>query len=151
LVSSEVRFATPDDRVRVIRMSKEAHAAGKLPWSFSAAHADNLFRQSLTLPDRACIIYAQEGRAVGFLLAYVAPSPMADISFARDFGWWIDPSARGRAATEMLDLFECWADGRNATFAGMAAMEVNARAGRIYERRGYVKTETHYYKRLASA
>ncbi len=100
------------------------------------------------MPDRACIVYAPDDRVQGFLLAYVAPSPMADISFARDFGWWIDPSARGRAASQMLDAFELWADSRNATFAGMAAMEANPRAGRIYERRGYVKTEIHYLKRL---
>lgn len=146
-----VRHAKPEDRVRVITLSRDAHLAGQLPWTFSAPHADALFRQSLAMPDRACIVYAPDSKVQGFLLAYVAPSPMADISFARDFGWWIDPSARGRAAAEMLDAFEVWADSRNATFAGMAAMETNPRAGRIYERRGYVKTETHYLKRLAGA
>lgn len=132
-------------------MSRDAHIAGHLPWTFSAPHADALFRQSLGMLDRACIVYAPEDSVQGFLLAYVAPSPMADISFARDFGWWIDPDHRGVAASLMLDEFEIWADSRNATFAGMAAMEANPRAGRIYERRGYVKTETHYLKRLASA
>lgn len=143
-----VRHATPNDRMRVISLSRDAHRAGQLPWTFSAPHADALFRQSLSMPDRACIVFAPDERVQGFLLAYVAPSPMADISFARDFGWWIDPGARGRAASQMLDAFELWADSRNATFAGMAAMEANPRAGRIYERRGYVKTETHYLKRL---
>ena len=145
-----VRFAQPEDRMAVIRMSRDAHSAGQLPWKFSAPHADNLFRQSLVLPDRACIVFEHGGSPRGFLFAYVAPSPMADIRFARDFGWWIDPDARGLASAEMLDAFECWADSRNATFAGMAAMEANPRAGRIYERRGYVKTETHYYKRLSA-
>ncbi|WMT90165.1 GNAT family N-acetyltransferase [Pelagibacterium sp. H642] len=148
MASSDVRFAIPEDRYRVISMCRDAHAAGKLPWQFSAPHADALFRQSLQMPDRACIVFAPERTAQGFLLAYVSPSPMANIAFARDFGWWIDPGHRGRAAGEMLEAFELWAEQRNATFAGMAAMEANPRAGRIYERRGYVKTETHYYKRL---
>lgn len=130
-------------------MSRDAHAAGQLPWQFSAPHADALFRQSLVLPDRCCIVFAPENIARGFLLGYVAPSPLADISFARDFGLWIDPDARGRAANSMIDMFEAWAAEHNATFSGLAAMEVNARAGRFFERRGYVKTETHYYKPLA--
>ncbi|GGA63960.1 GNAT family N-acetyltransferase [Pelagibacterium lentulum] len=146
--SSKVRLATPEDRCRVISMCRDAHGAGKLPWKFSAPHADALFRQSLELPDRACIVFAPERTAQGFLLAYVALSPLADISFARDFGWWIDPAHRGMAANDMLDAFELWAGQRSATFAGMAAMEANPRAGRLYERRGYLKTETHYYKRL---
>lgn len=132
-------------------MSRDAHKAGQLPWQFSAPHADALFLQSLELPDRACIVFAPDGKARGFLLAYVAPSPMANVSFARDFGWWIDPGHRGvsAAAGAMLEAFELWADSRHATFAGMAAMEANPRAGRIYERRGYFKAETHYLKRLA--
>jgi len=137
------------DRFRVISMCRDAHNAGKLPWEFSAPHADALFRQSLEMPDRACIVFAPGGTAQGFLLAYVSPSPMADISFARDFGWWIDPSHRGFAANDMLDRFEQWARQRDATFAGLAAMEANPRAGRLFERRSYVKTETHYLKRLA--
>lgn len=149
MASSDVRHATENDRVRVLQMCRDAHIAGKLPWEFSAPHADALFRQSLVMPDRCCIVFAPDDFARGFLLGYVASSPLADISFARDFGWWIDPDHRGLAAIAMLDLFERWASERNATFAGMAAMEANPRAGRIYERRGYVKTETHYYKRLA--
>lgn len=151
MASSDVRLARAEDRIRVISLSFDAHLAGQLPWTFSAPHADALFRQSLAMPDRACIVFAPGGSVQGFLLAYVAPSPMADISFARDFGWWIDPNHRGVAASDMLDAFELWADSRNATFAGLAAMEANPRAGRIYERRGYIKTETHYLKRLASA
>lgn len=143
-----VRLATIADKGRVLRMSKDAHIAGQLPWKFSAPHADLLFRQAIEMPDRVCIVYAPDDIARGFLLGYVAASPMADISFARDFGWWIDPGHRGIAAAEMLDAFELWADQHNATFACMAAMEANPRAGRIYERRGYQKTETHYLKRL---
>jgi hypothetical protein len=71
------------------------------------------------------------------------------LPFPRDVGWWIAPAHRGVAAAEMLDYYELWADQRNATFACMAAMEANPRAGRIYERRGYQKAETHYLKRLA--
>jgi hypothetical protein len=143
-----VRAAVAADRLRVVAMSKAAHVAGKLPWDFSAVHADQMFQQSLDQADRVCIVYAPDNIARGFLLGYVAPSPMASISFARDFGWWIDPGHRGVAAMEMMDAFELWADQRNATFCCMAAMEANPRAGRIYERRGYARTETHYLKRL---
>lgn len=150
-----VRRAEPHDQSRFLRMSKDAHLAGKLPFKFSAPHAVALFQQAMSMPDRVCVILASDDNvARGFLLGYVAPSPMADVSFARDFGWWIDvdhrgTGAAGTGAAEMLDEFELWADQRNATFVDMAAMEANPRAGRIYERRGYVKTETHFVKHMA--
>lgn len=145
-----VRRGNPTDRLWVVEMAKRAHAAGQLPWPYSAPHAELIFKSSLVMPDQCCIILDREGERCGFLIGYVSLTPMASVAIARDLGFWIEPHARGGSgAVQMVKDFEAWAYDRGAQFSSLAAMLVNEKAGRLYERMGYDAIETHYLKALS--
>lgn len=146
-----VRLAIPSDRLRVVSMLKEAHAAGALPFPFSAPHAAALFDTQCALKDRICIVYVPSDRARGVLMAAINPHPFGPFLIATEVIWWIDPEHRGAAGRAMLDAYEAWATEQGASFVGMAALAAAPRAGVIYERRGYQAAETHYLKPLAPA
>lgn len=146
-----IRPAIPTDRLRVISMLKEAHAAGGLPFPFSAPHAAALFDAQLSRADRLCLVYAPASQPQGVLMASVQEHPFAAIRYAAEVVWWIDPSARGSSASRMLAAYEAWAASVGAQFVQMAALASFPRAGVIYERRGYHPAETHYLKPVAAS
>jgi GNAT superfamily N-acetyltransferase len=144
-----VRPATPDDRVPVVRMLRDAHKAGGLPFKFSAAHAVALF-DAQQAQDRLCLIF-DSGTQHGVLMASAQQHPFAPVLYAAEVVWWIDPEHRGKSASEMLAAYEAWAAERGCAFVAMAALSAAPRAGVIYERRGYRPAETHYIKPMVPA
>jgi len=138
-----IRHATPEDRLAVIGLLKESHAAAGFTFPFSAPHADALFRQHL-----ACGLVLVCGKpARGVLMAATFEHPFGAGRWAKETVWYIAPQARGRAAIRMLDAYEAWARERGCTTIGMASLATND-VSRIYERRGYVPAETHFLKSL---
>jgi GNAT superfamily N-acetyltransferase len=138
-----------DPRVStIVRLLRSAHeAAGEtFPFPFSAPHAANIAAMHLT--DEDC--YADLVGDYGVLLARRLPHPFAPVHFAMETVWWIDPAQRGGSlAVRMLDRYEDWSRARGCLFAQMAALATFPGAARIYERRGYRHTETHFMKVLA--
>jgi hypothetical protein len=137
--------------MRVIRLLKNAHAAGGLPFPFSAPHAAALFDGQTTQPNRLALVATHAGVAHGVFMAAVTDHPFAPVKVATEVVWWIEPEYRGTVASDMLAAYEAWAREQSASFVGMAALEAAPRAGVIYRRRGYVPAETHYIKALPKA
>ncbi|MBZ5760284.1 GNAT family N-acetyltransferase [Rhizobium sp. VS19-DR104.2] len=129
-------------------MAKAFHAVSGLPFQFSAANADALFRASLIDEDRLCLVFAPEAIAHGVLVAHAAAHPFAPIKVASELMWWVDPEHRGLAATKMLNAYEAWARGRRCQFAGMVGLGADPSTSRLYDRRGYAPVERHFMKSL---
>jgi GNAT superfamily N-acetyltransferase len=150
-----VRAAVAADKIRVVRLLKDAHAAGGLPailgLPFSAPHASALFDQQSSHADRLCLIYDVAGTPQGVLMASAQDHPFVGIRYSAEVAWWIDPDHRGMSASRMLAAYEQWATERGCTVAGIVALRSAPRAGLIYERRGYTAAETHFLKPLAPA
>lgn len=140
---STVRHATPEDRLVVIRLLKDSHAAAGFTFPFSAPHADLLFRQHL---ERGLVLVAGD-LAQGVLMAMTFDHPFGAGKWAKETVWYIAPEARGRAALRMLDAYEAWAREQGCVAIGMASLATND-VSRIYERRGYAPAETHFLKAL---
>lgn len=145
-----IRHAIPADKLRVVRLLKNAHAAAGLPFAFSAPHAAALF-DAQAAPHRARIILDVDGIAQGVLMAAATDHPFAPIKVATEVVWWIEPAHRGTAASDMLAEYEAWAITQGCAFCGMAALEAAPRAGVIYRRRGYSPAEHHFIKALPLA
>lgn len=64
--------------------------------------------------------------------------------------WWVDPEARGREATELLDRLEQQAREQGAMSFTMIAVDVlrSAALARYYTRRGYRAAENTFIKGL---
>lgn len=145
--SSDVRFATPDDRAQIVRLLRDAHAAAtSMPVPFSAPHAMALADRHIAGGDLMALVLGDD--PVGVLLASAQDHPFGGAKYAMETAWWIAPGARGRAAMAMLAAYEQWARDRGCAFCQMAALVSFPQAGRIYERRGYSAVETHYLKPL---
>lgn len=138
-----VRHATPEDRLAVIHLLKESHAAAGFTFPFSAPHADMLFRQHM---ERGLVLVAGTP-AQGVLMALTFDHPFGAGKWAKESVWYIAPQARGRSALQMLDAYEAWAREQGCVTIGMASLATND-VSRIYERRGYAPAETHFVKAL---
>ena len=141
---STVRHANPEDRLAVIRLMKDAHAAAGFTFPFSAPHADALFRQHLSC---GLVLVCGE-QAQGVLMAMTFDHPFGAGKWAKETLFYIAPSARGRSALQMLDAYEAWAREQGCATIGMASLATND-VSKIYERRGYAPAETHFLKALA--
>ncbi len=143
MASSDVRCAAPEDRLAVIRLLKESHAAAGFTFPFSAPHADLLFRQHME-----CGLVLVCGQpAQGVLMAMTFDHPFGAGKWAKETCWYIAPKARGRSALQMLDAYEAWAQEQGCTMIGMASLASND-VSKIYDRRGYAAAETHFVKAL---
>lgn len=143
MASSDVRLAAATDRLAVIRLLKDSHAAAGFTFPFSAPHGDALFRQHM---ERGLVLVCGQP-ARGVLMAVTFEHPFGAGRWAKETVWYIAPDARGRAAIQMLDAYEAWAREQGCTTIGMASLATND-VSRIYERRGYAPAETHFVKAL---
>lgn len=141
--SFEVRHAGEADRLRVVRLLGESHAAAAFTFPFSAARAELLFKQHMA----AGLVLVLGDPAAGVLMAAATDHPFGMGLIAKETVWFIRPEARGRGAIRMLDAYEAWAAGQGCTAVGMASLATND-VSRLYERRGYAAAETHFLKTL---
>jgi GNAT superfamily N-acetyltransferase len=143
-----IRRAELSDRMRVLSMAKAFHAASGVPFPFSPAMADGLFRASLADEDRLCLVYAPDDIARGVLTAQASVHPFAPVKVASEIIWWVDPAFRGQAVVGMLSAYEAWAVERGCSLAGMVGLGSEPLTTRLYLRRGYEPAETHFIKAL---
>ncbi len=141
----DVRFATVEDRDRVVALLRESHEAAGFTFPFQAAYADRLFQQHMASP-MACVLVAGS-RAHGVLMACASEHPFGAGRIAKETVWYVTPEARGRGAVKMLDSYEAWARSVGCVSAGMASLSTND-VSSLYERRGYSAVETHFMKPL---
>ncbi|UXT48828.1 GNAT family N-acetyltransferase [Agrobacterium tumefaciens] len=141
----DVRFATAEDRDRVVALLRESHEAAGFTFPFQAACADRLFQQHLA-SDNACVLVAGKP-AQGVLMAAAFEHPFGAGRIAKETVWFVTPQARGRGAIKMLDSYEEWARSVGCVSAGMASLATNDISS-LYERRGYSAVETHFMKSL---
>lgn len=140
-----VRHAVESDRLRVVRLLKESHAAAGFTFAFQAAYAERLFKQHMA--DGLVLVLGEP--AQGVLMARTFEHPFGAGLWAKETVWYIAPGARGRSAFQMLDAYEAWARAQGCTTIGMASLATNDVSG-LYARRGYAPAETHFLKALTS-
>lgn len=143
MASSDPRHATIDDKGAVLRLLRDSHAAAGFDFPFSAPHASRLFDTHLA----SGLILLCGSPAVGLLMAMSFEHPFGAGLWSKETVWYIDPSARGRAALSMLSAYEEWARSKGCVKVGMASLAIND-VSKIYERKGYSKVETHFIKNL---
>ncbi|UXT99925.1 GNAT family N-acetyltransferase [Agrobacterium tumefaciens] len=141
----DVRFATAQDRDRVVMLLRESHEAAGFTFPFQAAYADRLFQQHLASP-MACVLVAGTP-AQGLLMAAAYEHPFGAGRIAKETVWFVSPWARGRGSMRMLDAYESWARSLGCVSVGMASLATND-VSSLYERRGYSAVETHFMKSL---
>lgn len=141
----QVRVAVDEDRLPVVGLMRRFHEASGVSLRFGAVHAESTFKACVAMPDRLCLVLADE-RPRGVFLAQAAPFAFGPDLIASEILWWIDEGHRGRGAA-MLDAYEAWARQQGCSFASMVSLAGNDLT-KLYERRGYRPAETHFIKAL---
>lgn len=145
--SRVVRRAVAIDSERVVAMARAYHAAGASPFPFDEVHAARTFSKLQRDVMSIVLVTGEPGAANGMLAASVIVSPVTPQPLATEHIFWVDPDARGRAATALLDEYERWAVHMGCRALGLAEMG-DVRVRRLYERRGFAPSETTWLKLL---
>lgn len=142
-----IRHATLADRFAILRMGRDfINTLGLLP--FDAPYVERTVKDYILADDKLCLVYAPKDVPQGFLMAHSGPHPFWPVLVAQELAWWVSPDHRGRAALRLLDAYEQWAADKGCALVGMAHLG-DERLSRLYDRRGYAKTETAFLKRLS--
>jgi GNAT superfamily N-acetyltransferase len=142
-----IRFAEAGDRLRVVSLLRDSHAAAGFTFPFKAAYAEALFKAHADDDSACCIVFAPDSRPEGVLMARAFLHPFGAGLWAKETVWWIDSSHRGRNGFRMLAAYEDWARSKGCVSIGMASLAAND-VSSIYQRCGYVAAETHFVKAL---
>ena len=141
-----IRHANADDRLAVVRLLRDSHAAAGWTFPFQAARAEALFKHHVAGPNACCLVMGEQPQ--GILMAAAFDHPFGAGTVAKETVWYIAPEARGRGALRMLDAYETWAKEQGCDLVGMASLATND-VSRLYERRDYHAVETHFLKTLS--
>jgi GNAT superfamily N-acetyltransferase len=142
-----IRMAVSGDRLRVIALLRDSHAAAGFEFPFRPAYAEALFRAHAGGDDCCCIVYQDAEIVQGLLMAAAFYHPFGAGLWAKETVWWINPAYRGRSGFSMLAAYEDWARALGCVSIGMASLAIND-VSTIYRRCGYQPAETHFVKAL---
>lgn len=142
-----IRKAGSADRLRVVSLLRDSHAAAGFTFPFRPAHAEALFKAHAADDGACCIVYETERQVQGVLMARTFMHPFGAGLWAKETVWWIDAGYRGRSGIAMLAAYEDWARGKGCVSIGMASLATND-VSAIYRRCGYAPAETHFVKAL---
>lgn len=82
----------------------------------------------------------EDGRAVGMLLAVIAPTWFApSVLIASELAWWVEPThRRGSGSLRLFRDFEAWGRQRGArVFSASDLDQPDSPAGKVFEAMGY--------------
>ena len=112
------------------------------------SNAREYYRDVLANP----LVFAKVIVGKGFLVAMAAPSFLHPGKLqASELAWYVEPEFRGTStAIKLMKMYEAEALERGCTEIGMVCLEsINPETtGKIYEKLGYNKHETHYIKEV---
>lgn len=150
---SAVREATVHDLPMLARHGGEFFAEGGLPGRFDGLVFAQNWRRILESGLGTIFISTADGDLAGALGAIVFPDVNDGLLVGTEMFWFVRmPYRGGLLAARLLAHYEAWAAGRGCARVGMVHLEriMPEKLAHLYERRGYEKTETHYFKTLAT-
>lgn len=139
-----LRLATEDDFQVINSLGKAFVSEFSLPYAFNEETFKTNYTRLIQNPD--CLILLLDN--VGMLMAYADKPIFSDDKIAAELAWYILPKERkGKGGLMLLAAFEYWAKKIGCKAIQMNHLN-NDKIGRLYERRGYKKTEEIYLKWL---
>lgn len=152
----KIRGAKESDIVRLVdygflfwQSTRYAQVDGR---EYSYTTVEDLLLRLINDPDYGfCLVVADDNdEAVGFALVATYPFIFnPDFKAAGELAFYIDEQYRGKKiAVQLLQTMEKTAKDRGCKYMAMISMEHSMDVGPLYEKLGYIKTETTYTKEL---
>ena len=118
---------------------------------YSKTSVEELIKALLYVPGAGYVlVVVVDDEVKGFGLCVNTPLIWnRDYSASGELAFYLDEELRGSGAgVALLKEMEAWAVERGKDYMAMISMEHSMDVGPLYEKMGYVKTETTYTKRL---
>lgn len=142
-----IRKAVEDDLLDCLMLFKQFHKESKLPYSWDAKKTQALFLQTLPMKEIETFVAEIDGDVVGFIVCQYMEPPFSSDKVSTDIAWFVNKDHRNTSAGfRLMKAYEDWAVGHGIKFIGMAYLERVSDLSKYYEKKGYVKAETHYMK-----
>lgn len=149
----QIRQATLADVPAIVAMSERFYETTEFPHRLRFPFDPDTVRkiaESLAA-EHVMLMAEHEGEVVGMVGLYVLPFMFnANHASAHEIVWWVNPEAQGTGAGKaLLAAIEpaCAAKGAEAIYMVHLATSP-PQAAAIYERMGYLPTESSYVKRI---
>lgn len=142
-----IRSATKDDMLDCLVLFKQFHRESKLPYGFDVQKTQNVFNETLNIESFKTFVAEKDGDLIGFICCmYMEPLFSTD-RVSTDIAWFVSKEHRNSSAGfRLLKQYEEWALQCNIKYVGIAYLERVTDLSKVYEKKGYVKAETHYMK-----
>lgn len=142
-----IRKAVEDDVLDCLMLFKQFHKESKLPYSWDAKKTQALFLQTLPMKEIETFVAEIDGDVVGFIVCQVMEPLFSSDKVSTDIAWFVNKDHRNTSAGfRLMKAYEDWAVDHGIKFIGMAYLERVSDLSKYYEKKGYVKAETHYMK-----
>jgi GNAT superfamily N-acetyltransferase len=146
----DIRLAEENDLGDIVRLM-ELFVAQHLPESaFVKEVAEASVSQFLKAPvTTACVMLCEDkGCIEGMFIASTAQRTFSYEVDAVELAFYVDPSKRSfRSALKLLGAYEYWAkEVAKATWINLSC--IDERVASLYTRKGYIKTETAFRRKL---
>jgi len=141
-----MKIATEEDIEEVLEMSLNfLHKSGYEKYS-DEGQIRNLIKTVVTGTQNQMIILLEPG--VGFIAGQVSPFVFGPGLIASEIAWWVTEDKRNTGAgAELMNAFEYWA--KNVAGCKMITLtSLDAKVGKLYEKKGYKLYERAYMKEL---
>lgn len=150
-IETRVRPATESDIPRIVEMAqcfyRTTAYASIAPLALESAAGLAI----VTMQQGVMLVAEQGDDVVGMVCLFLEPFTFnTAVMVASEIAWWLEPSARGGgAAAQLLLAADEACRARGAQVIRMALMANSPpQAAALYERFGYVHTDSHYTKVL---
>lgn len=151
--SLSLRLAELRDREDFLRMSRSFYE--ETPFypsiSYSEEKVEKLLHLAVETNGSQCVVILLVANEVpcGMLIGLASEVPFSNDKVASELAWWVDPPWRGRReALQLVDAYEAWAVKVGCSSVAMSLLPTLTDLSKLYERRGYKKTEISYLKGL---
>lgn len=149
-----IRLATEHDISKVEKACRQFYNATDLHQLGMDYDQDSLVAHLFSMMENGqgyIVVSDNEGEINGVAAAILfAPYFNHDHIAAQEMFWWVHPENRNGTGRELMNALEEEAKNRGAQTMTMMALDSSdgERVGKLYKRRGYEKTETHYMRVL---
>lgn len=148
-----IRLGTKEDLYQISKLGRQFYDATNLSEAGIGYDPESVMTQLEAILDSGegyIVVYDDDG--IKGMSAAVLYRPYLNLSqlSGQEMFWWVDPNYRGNVGRALLQALEDEARERGASTFTMMALDSSdgERVGKLYKRRGYMKTETHYMRAL---
>lgn len=147
-----IRDATRADLSAIVEMSRKFYSTTTYA-EYARFNADTVRNLAALLIDSGVILIAEQAqRVVGMVGLLITPHPFSgDVKIAAEIVWWVEPDARNTGAgIELLKAVEPACKAHDVVAIQMVHLNNSPpQAALLYERHGYIHSESSYTKALS--